>query len=98
MQRRFKNANGEHDADFINIVCWRQTADYIARYAAKGKRLAVEGSIQTRTYEAQDGSKRYVVEVIADSVEILTPRDRQEATQEEQDGFTPVDNTDELPF
>ena len=72
VNRRFTNAQGVREADFINIVAWRQTAELCARYLSKGRKVAVEGSIQTRSYDAQDGTKRYVTEVVADSVEFLS--------------------------
>ena len=72
VQRRFTNAQGVREADFISIVAWRQTAELCAKYLAKGRKCAVEGSIQTRSYDAQDGTKRYVTEIIADSVEFLS--------------------------
>ena len=59
VQRRFANSDGERDADFINIVAWRGLAENVAKYVKKGKKVCVVGSIQTRSYEAQDGSKRY---------------------------------------
>ena len=71
VQRKFANAQGVKEADFINIVAWRQLADLCSKYLVKGRKVAVEGSIQTRSYDAQDGSKRYVTEVVADSVEFL---------------------------
>ena len=74
VQRRFANAQGVREADFLPIVCWRQTAELCARYLSKGRKVAVEGSIQTRSYDAQDGSKRYVTEIIADNVEFLSSR------------------------
>lgn len=73
VNRRFANAQGVREADFIPIVAWRQTAELCGRYLSKGRKVAVEGSIQTRSYDAQDGTKRYVTEVIADSVEFLSP-------------------------
>ena len=79
VQRDHRNANGTYDADFLNVVAWRQTADYINRYMHKGSMVAVEGSIQTRSYDAQDGSKRHVTEIIADHVQGL---DRRENTQQ----------------
>ena len=108
VQRRFKGANGERETDFLPVVCWRQTAEFAQRYLAKGRKVAVEGSIQTRSYDAQDGSKRYVTEIIADSVEAVGSRDdgaqnaqgahsTQEPAQNRQDEFTEVDD-DELPF
>ena len=75
VQRRFANAQGVREADFFPIVCWRQTAELCARYLSKGRKVAVEGSIQTRSYDAQDGTKRYVTEIIADNVEFLGSRD-----------------------
>lgn len=75
VQRRFKGANGERETDFLPVVCWRQTAEFAQRYLAKGRKVAVEGSIQTRSYDAQDGSKRYVTEIIADSLEAVGSRE-----------------------
>ena len=111
VQRRFKGANGERETDFLPVVCWRQTAEFAQRYLAKGRKVAVEGSIQTRSYDAQDGSRRYVTEIIADSVEAVGDREdgaqgaqsanraqqAQEPAQDHQMGFTEV-NDDELPF
>lgn len=103
VQRRFKNADGKHDADFLTVVAWRQTADFCNKYLSKGRKVAVTGSVQTRSYTAQDGSKRYVTEIIADHVETLDkredkPKDEQPA-QEQPDPsqFTEVDDN-ELPF
>ena len=102
VQRRFKGANGERETDFLPVVCWRQTAEFAQRYLAKGRKVAVEGSIQTRSYDAQDGSKRYVTEIIADSVEAVGGREEsaqgmQKPAQNHQSEFTEVDD-DELPF
>lgn len=74
VNRNFTNANGEREADFINCVAWRKQAENVAKYCAKGIQVAVEGRIQTRTYDAQDGTKRYVTEVIADNVTFLSPK------------------------
>lgn len=73
-QRRFANQQGVREADFINCVAWRQTADFVNRYFIKGNKIGLIGSIQTRSYDAQDGSKRYVTEVVADNVEFVAPR------------------------
>lgn len=72
--RRFANQQGVREADFLNIVAWRGTADFCARYFHKGMRVGVEGSLQTRSWQAQDGSRRYAVEVIADNVEFCESR------------------------
>ena len=76
VQRRFANAQGVREADFLTVVAWRQNADFCNRYLTKGSKVAVEGSIQVRSYDAQDGSKRYVTEIIADSVESKKRRER----------------------
>lgn len=74
-QRRVVNKDGTREADFHTIVCWRAIAENCARYLRKGSRVAVEGSIQNRSYDAQDGTKRYVTEIVADSVEFLSKKD-----------------------
>ena len=71
VNRNFTNQNGEREADFINIVTWRKQAENVAKYCTKGSQVAVDGRIQTRTYDAQDGTKRYVTEVVADNVTFL---------------------------
>jgi len=73
VNRRFRNAQtGQQETDFFNIVAWRQLAELCGRYLAKGRKVAVVGSIQTRTYEAQDGSKRTAFDIVADEVEFLS--------------------------
>lgn len=65
VNRRYKNTEGNYDADFVNCVAWRQTGEFVSKYFAKGRMIAVAGSLQTRTYE-KDGQKRYVTEVQVD--------------------------------
>lgn len=104
VQRRFANANGQREADFLPIVCWRQTAELCSKYLLKGRKVAVEGSIQTRSYDAQDGTKRYVTEIIAENVEFLSSREEgaspapaPAARPAPQPQFEPVED-DDLPF
>lgn len=105
VQRRFADQNGQRQSDFFNVICWRNMADFAANYLAKGRKVAVEGSLQNRSYDAQDGSKRYVTEVIADSVEFCdrAPEQAQrgdvvqQAQQTFGKQFVEVDD-DELPF
>lgn len=72
VQRRHSDKNGERQTDFFNIVCWRGMADNCAKYLTKGSKAGVHGSIQNRSYEAHDGTKRTVTEIIADDVEFLS--------------------------
>ena len=71
VNRNFQNQNGEREADFINIVVWRKQAENCKNFLTQGSQVAVEGRIQTRTYDGQDGQKRYITEVVADNVEFL---------------------------
>ena len=87
VQRRFANAQGVREADFLTVVAWRQNADFCNRYLTKGSKVAVEGSIQVRSYDAQDGTKRYVTEVVADNVEFLGSR---EEGGQRSGGFAPA--------
>lgn len=66
VDRNFKNANGEHDTDFIACVAWKETAEFIGRYFGKGKMIAVEGQLRSRTYEDKNGSKHYITELYVD--------------------------------
>lgn len=63
--------DGDKSADFINVVVWNKSAENLAQYKCKGDQIAVEGSLQTRSYEAQDGSKRYITEVLASRIEFI---------------------------
>ena len=107
--RRFANANGQREADFLPIVVWRAQADNCYRYLKKGRRVAVVGSIQVRSYDAQDGSKRYVTEIVADEVEFLGTNNSSGRDSGEYDSFTPQNASqasgdmqsvedDDLPF
>lgn len=75
VDRTFVNQQtGQREADFINCVAWRKQAENISRYCVKGTQVAVEGRIQVRNYDAQDGTKRYVTEVVCDNVTFLGSR------------------------
>ena len=71
VDRRFKDANGNRQADFINCVAWRQQASLIGSYFHKGSRIAIVGNLQSRSYEDNQGQKRYVTEVVVDEVEFV---------------------------
>lgn len=72
INRPFKNKDGNVDADFINVSIFGRQAENVGKYVTKGSLVGCEGRIQTRSYDAQDGSKRYVTEVIADNVEFMS--------------------------
>ena len=71
VDRRFKDANGNRQADFINCTAWRQTATFIQKYFKKGNRIGICGCIQTRSYEEEDGRKVFITEVIAEEAEFV---------------------------
>lgn len=68
VDRSYAKAGEERQTDFINIVCWRNTAEFVCKYFPKGSLMALEGQLQTRTYQDKDGTTRYIVEVLADNV------------------------------
>lgn len=100
VQRRFSDASGERKADFIPVVCWRGLAENAAKYLRKGSKAAVVGSLQVRSYEANDGTKRFVTEVLADEVEFLSPAQsaRQDGTGYEAYGDYGDIDDEEMPF
>lgn len=112
VDRRMPNKDGVREADFIPIVVWGKQAESTANYMSKGKLIGVSGRIQTRSYEAKDGGRRYVTEVVADEIQFLewgdnkssAPRDEFRSNsmrdKNEQDigaDITPIDDG-EIPF
>lgn len=98
IKRPHATANGEEHCDFINVVAWRQLGESCAKYLSKGKKCAVTGLIQTRNYDAQDGTKKFIVEVVADEVEFLTPKGNNDKPADGGDKITPIESNEELPF
>ena len=102
VSRKFKQ-EGETDVDYFNIITFRGQADNCSKYLNKGSKVLVIGSVQNRSYTANDGTKRYVTEVIAEEVEFLSPKSTEpvntEASrkQEIMQGFVPIES-DNLPF
>ena len=85
--RQYVSQNGERTADFINCVAWRQNAEFMSRYIKKGYMIGIEGRIQTRSYQDQQGQTRYVTEVLVESVQNLQPRDPNQAPVQAQPGY-----------
>lgn len=103
VNRDYKNANGEYDADFINCVAYGQQAETISKYVHKGDRFGVDGKLNTRNYEKQDGSKVFVTEVIVNSFEFLEskkdkPTETSGYSNADVDDFVPYDDDGDLPF
>lgn len=106
VNRNFKSQNGEREADFINCVIWRQQAENLANWAKKGTLVAIQGRIQTRNYENQQGQRVYVTEVVADSFQLLEfnkQNDQGRSQSHSRQGFErqaePMDiSDDDLPF
>ena len=98
--RNYSNGNGERETDFFNCTAWRTLAESIARYCKKGKKIAVSGSIQMRTYEDNQGNKRTAVDVVVQEAEFLTPKPRDEEPPKERQkkGLQAFDDDGDIPF
>ena len=104
VQRRFKNAEGNYDADFFNCVAWRSSAEFISKYFSKGDPIEIGGSLQSRNYE-KDGSTHYITEVVIDDAGfVLSKKENNQGTQTvahtppEDNGFAPIPADNDLPF
>ena len=98
VDRAFQGQNGDREADFIPVVVWNKQAENVKNYLSKGSQVAVEGRIQVRNYDDQNGQKRYVTEVIANSVEFLGSKNSNNANQSNSSSSeepTPYDFTDD---
>lgn len=98
--RRFANAEGERETDFFNITVWRAQAENCNKYLKKGSKASIIGSLQNRSYDAQDGTKRYITDIVAEEVEFLSSRQAGETGErkdEEVAKLQPIDD-DSLPF
>lgn len=109
VNRPFSNQQGEKEADFINCVVWRKPAENVANFLKKGSLAGVDGRVQTRSFEGQDGKRVYVTEIVADSVQFLDSKNQskpeQPKQQPKQNGFKQQDTygnfdiqDDDLPF
>ena len=94
VNRRFAK-EGQQQADFINCVAWRSQADFIGKYFRKGNMAAIEGSIQTSSWNGEDGKKRYATEVVAD--EVYFTGEKTNGGQSQNQGFIEIDDRD-LPY
>lgn len=111
VERRFSDRNGERQTDFLDVVAWKGTAEFVAQYFSKGKMIIVEGSVQTRSYEDRNGNKRKAVEIVADNVQFGEPKSTGRDIRSEEPplngardsggaSYKPMDtgDSDDLPF
>ncbi len=112
VERRYQGSDGQRDVDFINIVCWRQTAEFVSKYFTKGRPILVCGSIQTRTWTDNNNQKRYATEVVADEVSFVGKKDDSNgastyragsqapsySTPKSEGTFEEISADDDLPF
>jgi single-strand DNA-binding protein len=98
VNRRFANQDGEREADFINCVAWNKTAEFLANYFRKGQEILLEGRLQVRTYDDNDGKKHWVTEVIAEQVEFCGSKGSGSAKEEGWGEEVVFDEDIELPF
>lgn len=98
VDRPFTNQQGEREADFIPVVVWRKQAENCANYIGKGRLVAVEGRIQVRTYDAKDGQRRWVTEVVADNVRFLDKRGNTNLQDIGMIGSEVEYNEEDIPF
>ena len=114
VDRRFKNSNGDREADFIGIQAWGMTADLLCKYCGKGSLVGIEGRIQTRNYENNQGQRVYVTEVVAENLTFLDSKkssnQSQQGSYQQANGYQndsyqqpfdsamPFDSADDVPF
>ena len=110
VDRNFVRQGEERKADFINCVAWRQTAEFISKYFKKGSMVALEGSIQTRSWDDQDGKKRYATDVVVNQVYFAESKRDSQSSMGMDDSFaasdfgslpepiSPMGTDDDLPF
>lgn len=111
VERRFSDRNGERQTDFLDVVAWKGTAEFVSQYFSKGKMIIVEGSVQTRSYEDRNGNKRKAVEIVADNVQFGEPKSAGRDIRSEEPplngvrdsggaSYKPMDtgDSDDLPF
>ena len=100
VDRDFKSQSGEKETDFIDVVAWRNTAEFVSKYFSKGRMAVVEGRLQLRDWTDKDGNKRRTAEIVADSVYFGdSKRDGGDMVQSEpQGGFNEIEDDGDLPF
>lgn len=96
VDRQFKDANGNKETDFIPVVVWNKAAELVGNSCQKGHRLLVDGRLQIRSYDAKDGTKRWVTEIIANSVEFVERKADVAASAGDKGGFESFGQAEDL--
>lgn len=96
IKKDFKNAEGNYDSEFINIVLWNKTAEFLANYGSKGCLVGIEGRLTNRSYDKEDGTKGYITEVVCDKLELLSKKENNEPNEEENNTNEEETNYDDL--
>ena len=97
VNRNFTSADGKREADFINVVAWRKQAETISKYFDKGNLIALEGRLQTGSYDDKDGNKRYTVDVALENFEFVESKATREASTNNSNVPTPYDYQESIP-
>ena len=98
VDRDFKSPSGEKETDFIDVVAWRNTAEFVSKYFSKGRMAVVEGRLQLRDWTDKDGNKRRSAEIVADSVYFGDSKRDGGETVEPKGGFSEIEDDGDLPF
>lgn len=93
VNRNYKNANGEYDTDFFKCIAWGNLAKTIQTYTSKGSQIGIEGRVENRTYQAQDGTNRYVTEVVVEGMQLLDSKKNNTTNNQEE-----IYSGEDLPF
>lgn len=93
VNRNYKNANGEYDTDFFKCIAWGNLAKTIHTYTSKGSQIAIEGRVENRTYQANDGTNRYVTEVVVEEIQLLDSKKNNTTNNQEE-----IYSGEDLPF
>jgi len=92
VRRSYKNASGEYETDFINCVAWRSNAEFIAKYFTKGQGIILQGNIQTRNWEDNEGKKHYVTEILVEKTDFVGAKKSENAAPTQNAAADPLED------
>lgn len=97
-ERNIADKNGQRETDFFKVTAWRNTAEFISRYFSKGQMIAIEGTLQNRSYEDREGNRRTITEIIANRVHFTGSKQDNPTRQTDEPDFEEIDDSEDLPF